>query len=128
MFLLSFCAHTARTLISNSLLLQMYTLSKATVPMDVEFMLSDTFELLRPKLVLFKTFSEAAQAVEEMMAAVAKNGPGVGEEEVEEAEEEGRKGALELEEEAGEDGEESSDSEDSEVSRCSRGRSRRPGK
>lgn len=42
--------------------------------MDVEFMLADTFEQLRPNLVLFKTFAEASQAVDEMMAAVAKNG------------------------------------------------------
>lgn len=55
--------------------LQMYTLSKGTLPMDVDFMLSDTFESLRPKLVLYKSFGEAAQAVEEMMAAVAKAGP-----------------------------------------------------
>jgi hypothetical protein len=52
----------------------MYTLSKGTLPMDVDFMLSDTFEQLRSKLVLYKTFEDAAQAVEEMMAAVAKNG------------------------------------------------------
>lgn len=42
--------------------------------MDVEFMLSDTFEQLRPKLVKFQNFAEAAQAVDEMMAAVSKSG------------------------------------------------------
>jgi regulator of nonsense transcripts 2 len=44
------------------------------MPMDVDFMLSDTYEELRPKLELFKTFSEAAAAVDEMMAAVATSG------------------------------------------------------
>lgn len=60
-------------------LTQMYTLSKRSLPMDIEFMLSDTFELLRPKLVKFQTFAEAAQAVDEMMAAAAsKNGEWLG--------------------------------------------------
>ena len=43
------------------------------MPMDVEFMMSDTFEQLRPKLELFKSFPEAVQAVDEMLAAIAKN-------------------------------------------------------
>lgn len=47
------------------------------MPMDVEFMMSDTFEQLRPKLVLFKTFGEAAEAVDEMLAAGAKNGASI---------------------------------------------------
>ncbi|KAM0751324.1 ARM repeat-containing protein [Meredithblackwellia eburnea MCA 4105] len=54
---------------------QMYILAKKSIPMDVEFMVSDTFEQLRPKLVLFKEFADAAHAVDEMLAAVAKSGP-----------------------------------------------------
>ncbi|GAA5932084.1 hypothetical protein JCM1841_006860 [Sporobolomyces salmonicolor] len=54
---------------------QMYVLSKGTLPMDVGFIYSDTLELLRPKMALFKTFPEAAVAVDEMMAAVAVEAP-----------------------------------------------------
>ncbi|GAA5860718.1 hypothetical protein JCM1840_001941 [Sporobolomyces johnsonii] len=54
---------------------QMYVLSKGTLPMDVGFMYSDTLEQLRPKMALFKTFPEAAAAVDEMMAAVAVEAP-----------------------------------------------------
>lgn len=56
---------------------QSYLLAKRSMPMDVEFMMSDTFEQLRPKLVLFKTFGEAAEAVDEMLAAGAKNGASI---------------------------------------------------
>ncbi|GAA5864331.1 hypothetical protein JCM3774_002754 [Rhodotorula dairenensis] len=54
---------------------QMYVLAKGSLPMDVGFMYSDTLEHLRPKLVKFQTFPEAAVAVDEMMAAVAKAPP-----------------------------------------------------
>lgn len=68
---------------------QMYILSKGTMPMDVEFMVSDTFEVsspdychcecallkplgsfqaIRPKMILHKTFLEAALAVDELVA------------------------------------------------------------
>lgn len=80
--------------------------------MDVEFMLSDTFESLRPKLVLVKTFGEAAVAVEEMMAAVAKAGPV--DDEPEEIEAEG--GAEGRRAGAGEEGDEAEDEEESDVS------------
>lgn len=53
---------------------QMYVLSKGALPMDVGFMYSDTLEHLQPKLVRFATYPEAALAVEDMMAAVAKEG------------------------------------------------------
>lgn len=52
----------------------MYVLAKGALPMDVGFMYSDTLEQVRPKLVRFQTFPEAAIAVDEMMAAVAKDG------------------------------------------------------
>jgi regulator of nonsense transcripts 2 len=52
----------------------MYALSKGSLPMDVGFMYSDTLEQLRPKLVKYQTFPEAALAVDEMMAAVAREG------------------------------------------------------
>ena len=52
----------------------MYVLAKGALPMDVGFMYSDTLEQVRPKLVRFQTFPEAAFAVDEMMAAVAKDG------------------------------------------------------
>ena len=87
---------------------QMYVLAKGSLPMDVGFMYSDTLEHLRPKLVKFQTFPEAAIAVEEMMAAVARALPEPEEDEQDvEGEGEGaRPGADEVEEEESEtDGE-----------------------
>ena len=55
----------------------MYTLAKASIPMDIDFMLSDTFEQLRPSLHRFKSYEEAAEAVQEMFLAVAKDGRSV---------------------------------------------------
>lgn len=49
---------------------QMYVFCKDKLPMDVEFMLIDTLEALRPKLILYKTFEEAAFAVDDMFNAV----------------------------------------------------------
>lgn len=37
--------------------------------MDAEFMLTDSLEALRPKLVLLKNIEEAANAVDEMFAS-----------------------------------------------------------
>ncbi|PVF99373.1 ARM repeat-containing protein [Serendipita vermifera] len=45
---------------------QLYILTKAELPMDVDFMLTDTIEQLRPKMTLYKTFEEAAAVVDEM--------------------------------------------------------------
>ncbi|GAA6033062.1 hypothetical protein JCM8097_000126 [Rhodosporidiobolus ruineniae] len=88
---------------------QMYVLAKGTLPMDVGFMYSDTLEALRPKLVRFKTFPEAAMAVDEMMAAVAREAPV--DEEIEEQEAQEGEGARPGADEAGED-ESESESED----------------
>ncbi|KZW00324.1 ARM repeat-containing protein [Exidia glandulosa HHB12029] len=52
---------------------QMYMFCKNKLPMDVEFMVIDTLEALRPKLVLFKSFEEAASAVDEMFNGVLGN-------------------------------------------------------
>ncbi|KAF8483178.1 ARM repeat-containing protein [Gautieria morchelliformis] len=49
---------------------QLYTLCKGLLPMDVEFMLSDSLEAVRPQLVRFKTFEEAAFAVDDIITAV----------------------------------------------------------
>ena len=35
--------------------------------MDIEFALSDLFENIRPKLALFKTFGEGAEAVDALL-------------------------------------------------------------
>ncbi|CAG8604300.1 1921_t:CDS:10, partial [Acaulospora colombiana] len=40
------------------------------LPMDVDFMLTDTMEQLRPKMSLFKTFEEAAAVVDEMFESI----------------------------------------------------------
>ncbi|GAA5822482.1 hypothetical protein JCM5353_000523 [Sporobolomyces roseus] len=84
---------------------QMYVLVKGTLPMDVGFMYADTMEQLRPKMTLYKTFPEAAVAVDEMMASVSKEAPA--DEEVDEID--GREGPREG---ADEEGEEESESED----------------
>ncbi|KAL6308040.1 transcription factor [Sparassis latifolia] len=45
---------------------QFYALCKIRPPMEIEFMLTDSIEAVRPKLTMFKTFEEAAVAVDEM--------------------------------------------------------------
>ncbi|TFY71699.1 hypothetical protein EVG20_g1301 [Dentipellis fragilis] len=47
---------------------QYYVLCKEPIPMDVEFMLTDTLEAVRPKMGMFKNLEEAAAAVDEMFA------------------------------------------------------------
>lgn len=42
---------------------QRYILSKTKIPMDVEFMISDTFEALRPNLVRIPTHAQACEEV-----------------------------------------------------------------
>ncbi|ODN80903.1 hypothetical protein L202_03029 [Cryptococcus amylolentus CBS 6039] len=49
-------------------MLQLYVTCKAELPMDVDFMLSDTLEALRPKAPRLRTFTEAATAVDELLA------------------------------------------------------------
>ncbi|KAK9768056.1 mRNA decay protein [Basidiobolus ranarum] len=51
---------------------QMYIWSKIPMPMDVEFMVNDTFEALRPNMKLFDSYEEAALAVDEMLLVNAK--------------------------------------------------------
>ncbi|KAI8096391.1 armadillo-type protein [Halteromyces radiatus] len=46
---------------------QMYILSKAKPPMDVDFMISDTFEMLRPKMHIFSSYEEANAEVDLML-------------------------------------------------------------
>ncbi|CAG8501990.1 5188_t:CDS:10 [Ambispora leptoticha] len=46
---------------------QMYILSKHPLPMDVEFMVSDIFELLRPSMIRYKTYEEAAEEVDQRL-------------------------------------------------------------
>lgn len=55
---------------------QLYVLCKETMPMDVDFMLSDTFELIRPGMPLLKSFEDAGRAVDELMATQALQPPG----------------------------------------------------
>ncbi|KAG8722033.1 hypothetical protein FRC08_007802 [Ceratobasidium sp. 394] len=54
--------------------LQLYVHCKSPMPMEVDFMLNDTVEALRPKLVLAKSFEEAAIAVDAMFDLVARTG------------------------------------------------------
>ncbi|KAG8813394.1 hypothetical protein FRC17_001599 [Serendipita sp. 399] len=59
---------------------QLYILTKSDVPMDVDFMITDTFEQLRPKIVMYKTFEEAAVAVDEMFENTKADGDDSGDE------------------------------------------------
>ncbi|KAI0824048.1 ARM repeat-containing protein [Trametes gibbosa] len=52
---------------------QLYILSKGPLPMDVDFMLNDSLEAVRPKLVLRTSYEEAATAVDEMFAVAYQN-------------------------------------------------------
>ncbi|PWY98311.1 ARM repeat-containing protein [Testicularia cyperi] len=64
----------------------LYVLTKQQpLPMDVDFMLRETLEQLRPKLVFKADFTEAALAVDEMMAA-HRHTPALANEEDEEEE------------------------------------------
>ncbi|THH05283.1 hypothetical protein EW145_g4909 [Phellinidium pouzarii] len=49
---------------------QFYIFTKEPLPMDVEFMLEDSFEAVRPKMDRYKEFDEAAHAVDEMFNQV----------------------------------------------------------
>ena len=48
---------------------QYYLLCKEPTPMDVEFMVTDSLEAIRPKVALLKTIEDAANAVNEMFAS-----------------------------------------------------------
>ncbi|KAI8967877.1 armadillo-type protein [Mycotypha africana] len=52
---------------------QMYILSKSKPPMDVDFMISDTLEMLRPQLHLFTTYEEANEAVDRLLMEQLKS-------------------------------------------------------
>ncbi|TFK53931.1 transcription factor [Heliocybe sulcata] len=51
---------------------QYYMLCKEPLPMDVEFMVTDSIEAVRPETKLYKGIEEAATAVDEMFSAVFK--------------------------------------------------------
>lgn len=84
---------------------QLYILCKAPLPMDVEFMLSDSLEAVRPKMSTFKTFEEAAAAVDDLFNPVFQSvgvtsGEDSGDESGdEEDQEEGKRGEAEDEDE-----------------------------
>ncbi|EJD02975.1 transcription factor [Fomitiporia mediterranea MF3/22] len=49
---------------------QLYVFTKENLPMEVEFMLEDTLEALRPKMNKLKDFEEAAHAVDELFTQI----------------------------------------------------------
>ncbi|KAJ7680426.1 ARM repeat-containing protein [Mycena polygramma] len=65
---------------------QYYVHCKDDIPMDVDFMLSDSLDAVRPKLEMPKTLEEAANAVDEMFnsafqnAGLSEDGTGSGDE------------------------------------------------
>ncbi|KAF9958268.1 hypothetical protein BGZ65_001564, partial [Modicella reniformis] len=54
-------------------LFQMYILSKEAVPLEIEYMIEDTFSELRPKLRRFQTYEEALAAVEALHGPLGSN-------------------------------------------------------
>lgn len=56
-------------------LFQMYILSKESVPLEIEYMIEDTFTELRPKLRRFQTYEEAYAAVEALHGPLGGNDP-----------------------------------------------------
>ncbi|KAF4621286.1 hypothetical protein D9613_000759 [Agrocybe pediades] len=79
---------------------QYYILCKEPLPMDVDFMLSDSLEAVRPKLEIAKTLEQAALAVDEMFNSAFQTSDDDGEDS---DEEEGERREDDLEEEEGED-------------------------
>ncbi len=55
---------------------QYYILCKEPMRMDVEFMVTDSLEAIRPKLVLPMNIEEAANAVDEMFASTVMGSGG----------------------------------------------------
>ncbi|KAF9114715.1 hypothetical protein BGX27_010025 [Mortierella sp. AM989] len=53
---------------------QMYILSKEAIPLDVEYMIEDTFTELRPKLRRFQSYEDALVAVEALHGPLGSNG------------------------------------------------------
>ncbi|KAJ7188133.1 ARM repeat-containing protein [Mycena filopes] len=65
---------TQRKKLDNFLVFfQYYVHCKEAIPMDVDFMLSDSLEAVRPKLEMPKTLEEAANAVDEMLNSAFQN-------------------------------------------------------
>ncbi|KAF9145512.1 hypothetical protein BGX30_008510 [Mortierella sp. GBA39] len=54
-------------------LFQMYILAKESVPLEIEYMIEDTFTELRPKLRRFQTYEEAYAAVEALHGPLGGN-------------------------------------------------------
>ncbi|KAF9983743.1 hypothetical protein BGZ75_004775 [Mortierella antarctica] len=51
----------------------MYILAKETVPLEIEYMIEDTFTELRPKLRRFQTYEEAVAAVEALLGPLGSS-------------------------------------------------------
>lgn len=91
---------------------QYYVLCKEDLPMDVDFMLSDSIEAIRPKMTMYKTIEEAAVAVDEMFNAALQNaGLSTGEDSGEDSDEEGERPQQQDEEDGDTTGQESSNEE-----------------
>ncbi|CAG8551824.1 10052_t:CDS:10, partial [Dentiscutata erythropus] len=56
---------------------QMYILTKQKLSMDIEFMIADLFEMLRPNMILYKTYEEAAEEVDQKLLLNQKAAGGV---------------------------------------------------
>ncbi|WAR51812.1 hypothetical protein PtB15_1B248 [Puccinia triticina] len=67
----------------------MYLRCKEPTPMDIDFLLQDTFEELRPKLNIYLTYDEASKAVQEMFSSISDRGEKVDDDEMQEDEERG---------------------------------------
>ncbi|KAJ3556426.1 hypothetical protein NM688_g2036 [Phlebia brevispora] len=84
---------------------QMYVLCKNPLPMDVEFLLYDSLEAVRPKLHISKTYEEAATAVDEMFNTAFQTAGLTAEESGDEEEDENEENEERREEVEEDDGE-----------------------
>ncbi|KAG1770430.1 ARM repeat-containing protein [Suillus occidentalis] len=91
---------------------QYYVLCKEDLPMDVDFMLSDSIEAIRPKMTMYKTIEEAAAAVDEMFNAALQNaGLSTGDDSGEDSDGEGERPQQQDEEDGDATGQDSSNEE-----------------
>ncbi|KAG1716634.1 hypothetical protein ID866_512 [Astraeus odoratus] len=83
---------------------QYYVLCKEELPMDVDFMLSDSLEAVRPKLPVPKSIEEAAKAVDDMFNTAMHNaGVALEDESGDESEDDEEDGRLQDEEDEEDD-------------------------
>ncbi|KAI0260818.1 ARM repeat-containing protein [Gloeopeniophorella convolvens] len=79
---------------------QYYILCKEPMPMDTEFMVTDSLEAIRPKMTVLKNIEDAANAIDEMFASITlqNNDPAGGDDSGDDSGDEGERPANEEDE------------------------------